>query len=222
MHFIYPKLCLNCAKTLMAQEELLCLECIELLPFTQYHDIVNNQSAQRFDGRIKYENITSSLYFTKDGLLQFLLHEFKYKGSKNVGLFLGNRFGQSLKKTNWIKDIDVIIPVPLHSNKYKSRGYNQSEIIAMSMGAILNVETNTTAFIRVRNTDSQTHKSRIERSENMDGAFALADKDSLVNKHILLLDDVLTTGATLEACYQTLKDVEGIKISIATIAIATA
>jgi ComF family protein len=221
LHFIYPSLCEGCGKTLIAQEEILCIECIALLPLTMYHCIAENQTVQRFAGRIVFENATSLAYYTKEGLLQHLLQEFKYRGNKRVGSFLGKKLGIALKKEGWSSNIDVIVPVPLHVKKSKSRGYNQSEIIAQQVAEILNVSIDNLNLIRIKNTDTQTRKSRIERAENMNEAFSVNDISAFSGKHILLLDDVLTTGSTIEGCVAALTAVRGIKISIATIGIAT-
>lgn len=221
LHFIYPRLCLGCAKTLMAQEDLLCIECNELLPLTDYHHILHNESYRRFEGRISVEQATSLAYYTKEGLLQYLLHEFKYKGNKKIAILLGSRLAFALSKTDWIKGIDLIVPVPLHEKKIQSRGYNQSDLIAQKISLDLSIPIHSSSLVRLRNTETQTHKSREQRTENMSYAFGLKDTSDLTNKHILLLDDVLTTGATLESCVQTLSAVPGIKVSIATIGIAT-
>lgn len=221
LHFIYPSLCEGCGKTLLSQEEVLCIECVALLPLTMYHRIAENQTAQRFAGRISFQNATSLAYYTKDGLLQYLLQQFKYRGNKRVGLFLGKKLGITLKKANWSAGIDIVVPVPLHTKKTKSRGYNQSEIIAQKVAEVLNVSIESQNLIRIKNTDTQTSKSRAERAENMKNAFLVKESSAFAGKHILLLDDVLTTGATIEGCVAALSTVAGIKISIATIGIAT-
>lgn len=221
LHFIYPSLCEGCGKTLLLQEEVLCIECVALLPLTMYHRIAENQTTQRFAGRIAFQNATSLAYYTKDGLLQHLLQEFKYRGNKRVGSFLGKKLGIALKKESWSSSIDVIVPVPLHVKKTKSRGYNQSEIIAQKVAEILNISIDNLNLIRIKNTDTQTSKSRVERADNMKKAFLVKESSAFAGKHILLLDDVLTTGATIEGCVAALSTVSGIKISIATIGIAT-
>ncbi len=205
----------------MSQEEILCIECAELLPLTKYHSIADNQTAQRLAGRISFEHASSWAYYTKDGLLQHLLQEFKYRGNKKIGAFLGKKMGMALQKTDWASTIDLIVPVPLHRQKTKTRGYNQSEILAQEVAGRLKIPVDCENLIRVRNTDTQTHKNRMERADNMNGAFRAKELSAFAGKHILLLDDVLTTGATIEGCVIALSEAEGIKISIVTIGIAT-
>ncbi|MDI9320852.1 MAG: hypothetical protein QM530_10340 [Phycisphaerales bacterium] len=219
LHFVYPTLCLGCARSLLQQEEVLCIECAGNLPLTNYHHIADNETAARFVGRIKLKHATSFAYFTKDGLLQKMLHQFKYHNHPKVGLFLAKRFAHLLKKTDWIKEIDLIVPVPLHKKKLDRRGFNQSEIIATEIGRILNIAVDMNLLDRKVNTESQTRKSLVQRLENMDGVFQLK-KTSIAHQHILLLDDVLTTGATLESCFRTLQNLELVQISVATIGIA--
>lgn len=220
LQFVYPVLCEGCGKILLAQEEILCIECASLLPLTNYHHISNNETALRFAGRIPFEHATSLAYFTKDGLLQHLLQEFKYKGNKKVGNFFAKMLGNALSKTDWIRDIDVIVPVPLHREKSQFRGFNQSEVIAETLANQLGKHVNSRALVRLKNTDTQTHKTREQRAENMKHAFGIIGAKTLNQKHILLLDDVLTTGATIEGCVQALLEVEGVKISIVTIGVA--
>jgi ComF family protein len=190
------------------------------LPLTNYHHIPNNETEQRFVGRIPFFHATSFAYFIKDGLLQNLLHEFKYKNHTASGVFLAKRFAQSLLKTEWISQIDLIVPVPLHPKKLANRGFNQSEILARVLSTELGIPINNQVLLRVVNTESQTKKHRAQRVQNMEGAFKVIDELPLKGKHILLLDDVLTTGATIESCVEALKEVRDISLSIATIGIA--
>ena len=190
------------------------------LPETGYHHITDNETAIRFAGRIPFIHATSYAWFTNDGLLQHLIHGLKYRNKKETGYYLGQRFGRSLQDTDWISTVDMIIPVPLHPAKEAVRGYNQSLCIAEGLSSVLNIPASDKILLRVRDTESQTHKTRAERVNNMDGAFVIAENAELVDKHILICDDVLTTGATLEACALALMAAESIKISIATIGIA--
>lgn len=219
---IYPRQCMGCSKPLLAEEDTLCLNCnVYLLPRTAYHHIPNNETAGRFTGRVPVERATSLAYFTDGGLLQHLLHQLKYKGNKQVGRFLGTQLGYELQQTGWAQGIDGIIPVPLHKSKEQARGYNQSAVIAESMATVLQLPVWPNALQRILPTESQTNKTRIERIANMQGAFAVADAEVVTNKHVLLIDDVITTGATLEACALELLKQPGLRISIATIGIAT-
>jgi len=220
IHLFYPRLCEGCSKPLLKEEEVLCISCSLQIPETGYHDMEENETALRFAGRIPYINATSYAYFTNDGLLQHLVHGLKYRNKKETGYYLGRRFAASLQKTHWASTIDIIIPVPLHKAKKAKRGYNQSMLIGEGMSEILHIPVSEHILLRVRDTESQTHKTRAERVSNMADAFIINEKARLKGKHILLCDDVLTTGATLEACALALMKEESIKISIATIGIA--
>jgi ComF family protein len=224
VQLFFPRLCEGCCKPLLTAEEVLCIGCCLQLPETNYHHIADNETALRFAGRIPFVHATSFAYFTGDGLLQHLLHGLKYKGKKEIGHFLGRHFAQSMQQaipSNITLDpVDVIIPVPLHKAKKAKRGYNQSLLIAEGIGDMLHIPVSDQLLERTRDTESQTHKSRAERVNNMAEAFRIAGKAQLTGKHILLCDDVLTTGATIEACALALMKAEGIKISIATIGIA--
>jgi ComF family protein len=220
IHLFYPRLCEGCSKPLIAGEEVLCISCAVELPETNYHNIADNETALRFAGRIPFKHATTLAYFTNDGLLQHLLHGLKYKGKKEIGFYLGRRLGLQLRNTEWIDSIDQIVPVPLHIKKQHSRGFNQSAMIAQGISSVTNLPVTEGILTRVRNTETQTHKTRTERVNNMEGAFTVSQPGTITNKHILLCDDVLTTGATLEACALALLAEKGVKISIASIGIA--
>jgi ComF family protein len=220
VHLFYPRLCEGCSKPLHAGEQVLCISCNMQLPETNYSNIADNETALRFAGRIPFEYATTLAWFTNDGLLQHLMHGLKYKNKKEIGYCLGRRLGQSLQKTEWIHSVDMIIPVPLHPAKKAKRGYNQSMLIAEGMSGVLHIPAMEGILLRVRDTESQTRKTRAERVSNMAAAFTIHNPAQLKGKHILLCDDVLTTGATLEAYALTLQKEESIKISLVTVGIA--
>lgn len=220
VHLFYPRLCEGCNKALLGSEEVLCISCTLELPKTGYHHIPDNDTAMRLAGRIPFIHATSFAHFTNDGLLQHLLHGLKYTNKKETGIYLGKQFAYDLQKTAWIRSVDTIMPVPLHAKKEAIRGYNQSVLIGQGMSGALHIPLNSTALIRSRHTESQTQKTRAERLENMKEAFLVKDMSALKGKHVLLIDDVLTTGATLEASALALLQVQDIKLSIATIGIA--
>lgn len=220
IHLFYPILCEGCNKPLVKGEKVLCLSCGLQLPETQYHHIDDNETALRFAGRFPFTRATSLAYFTTDGLLQLLIHGLKYRNKKEAGHYLGRQLGRRIKNTDWGKTIDVIIPVPLHPAKQAKRGYNQSLLIAEGISEMLGVPANDQLLLRTRDTKTQTNKTRTERIDNMANAFCLNNIEQLKGKHVLLCDDVLTTGATLESCALALMKEESIKISIATIGIA--
>lgn len=220
-HLMYPRLCESCNKPLLAEEEVLCLNCnIYNLPRTAYHHIPENETFMRFVGRIPIVRASSFAYFTSEGLLQHLLHRLKYENRKEIGLFLGKQLGHDFKQLNWHHGIDLIIPVPLHPKKEASRGFNQATIIAQGVSEVLDIPVDTQSLYRKRFTESQTQKTREERLANMHEAFDIHNHSNLENKHILLIDDVLTTGATLEACAHAIQTAGNMKVSIATIGVA--
>ena len=219
VHLFYPRLCEGCTKPLLATEEVLCISCELEIPETNYHDTPGNETELRFAGRIPFSHASSFAYFTDDGLLQHLVHGLKYKNKKGNGYYLGKRFGQSLLTTDWVSSIDIIIPVPLHPAKEAKRGYNQSMLIAEGMSEALHKHASDKILLRIRDTESQTRKTRAERVDNMAGAFKVRENSGLAGKHILICDDVLTTGATLEACALALMTHDTLKISIVTIGI---
>jgi ComF family protein len=209
-HMFYPRLCEGCSKPLLAEEEVLCLNCsIYNLPRTAYHHIPENETFMRFAGRVNIEQATS------------LLHSLKYDGKKEIGTYLGRQLAYDLQQTGWSNGIDAIIPVPLHPKKEAERGFNQSLIIAEGMQDVLAIPVYDKMVRRTRFTETQTQKNREQRMENMLGAFEVITPAEAKNKHILIIDDVLTTGATLEACAHAFSGIDGIHISIATVGIAS-
>ncbi len=219
-HLFYPHLCEGCNKPLIANEWILCISCEAQLPETGNCTIPENETGLRFAGRIPYIYAASFAYFTDEGLLQHLIHGLKYKNKQDIGRYLGSIFGQQLNSSGWIKEVDMIVPVPLHPAKLAARGFNQSELIAAGISVATGIPVYNNILLRTRNTESQTKKSRSERVDNMKNAFCISENSNINGKHILICDDILTTGATIEACALTLSTEKSIKISIATIGIA--
>lgn len=221
-HLFYPRLCEGCSKALLQEEEVLCLNCsIYNLPRTAYHHIHENETFMRFASRVKIEKATTLAYFTAEGLLQHLLHRLKYEGKQEIGTYLGTQLGYDLQQVGWNSGIDAIIPVPLHPKKEALRGFNQAVVIANGMATVLKVPVWNDSVRRTRFTETQTKKTREERMENMKDAFEVINTEKIAGKHILLIDDVLTTGATLEACALSLLAIQGVRVSIATVGIAS-
>ena len=216
----YPRLCAGCATSLVRGEEVLCLNCLGDLPRTNYHLYNENPVSQIFEGRVNITLATSFCRFDKGGRLQHLLHELKYKGNCEVGQKMGILFGYDLIQSALFKDIDAIIPVPLHPKKEKKRGYNQSVEICKGLSESMNRPIITGNLLRTIHTASQTRKGRFERWENVSGIFNVKNDAELIGKHLLLVDDVVTTGATLEACCEPLLQIPGVRVSIATLASA--
>lgn len=219
INLFYPRVCLSCGEALMEQEETLCISCLLRLPKTGFHMHEENPVSRIFWGRVNIYAATSFLFFSKKGKVQSLIHHLKYKRQKEVGIVLGRLFGYELCKSPLFSDIDFIIPVPLHPKKLRQRGYNQSFMIAMGLKESLGSEVST-SLKRKTHTSTQTKKSRYQRWENVKDIFEIEEKEKLEGKSVLLVDDVLTTGATLEASASVLSEIPNIKISIATLAYA--
>lgn len=217
---LYPNVCMACNGPLAMGEDLICVACLMGLPKTQFHTDANNPVAQTFWGRVPLNAAFAYYYFEKGANVQRLLHNLKYNGQKALGEKLGLLYGSELKEGQWLGAVDVVLPVPLHKRKLRKRGYNQSEFFAIGMASALGAQTNTQTLVKTVATQSQTKKSREERVANVKEVFMLNNPESLKNKHVLLVDDVITTGATIEACVNVLAQVEGVKISVASIAYA--
>jgi ComF family protein len=217
---LFPQLCPACGESLMAGEPVICTDCRFNLPFTNFHLQPDNVVARQFWGKVNLQGAYALYYFAKGGKIQNLMHHFKYKGMQQIGILVGNIAGGQLKESNVFNTAELIIPVPLHKNRLKQRGYNQSTCFANGLSQIMNVGVDDESLVRTRYTETQTHRSRFLRFENMQEVFAVKNPEKLAGKHILLVDDVVTTGSTLEACALQLLQIEGVKLSIATIAYA--
>ncbi|MES2425815.1 MAG: phosphoribosyltransferase family protein [Bacteroidota bacterium] len=217
---IFPKLCPACGTELVANEPVICTDCHYNLPLTNFHLVADNIVAQQFWGKINVEAVYALYYFTKGGKVQNLMHHFKYNGMQQIGSLLGNIAGTQLITNEKFAHVDYIIPVPLHKTRLKERGYNQSTCFANGLAQKLNGIVDEGNLIRSRATQTQTHRSRFARFENMQNVFVVKDAQKLENKHVLLVDDIVTTGSTLEACAIPLLKIAGLKLSIATIAYA--
>ncbi|HLK30791.1 MAG TPA: phosphoribosyltransferase family protein [Puia sp.] len=217
-HLFFPHSCAGCGNDIISEGQILCIKCSSQLPLTGFELHDNNPIEKSFWGRVSINNGMSLLHFTKDSILQNLLHQFKYKGKKEIGFYFGKMMGNAILKSGRFKNIDALIALPLFASKEKRRGYNQSTVLCEGMSEILHIPILKNAVIRTTATETQTHKTRIERWQNIEGKFEIKNIPSLQNKHILLVDDVTTTGATLEACIIELLKAENIKLSIATLA----
>jgi ComF family protein len=189
------------------------------LPYTRFHNQRDNAVAQLFWGRTQVENATAYFVFRKGSRFQKILHKVKYRNHQNLGIELGRWFGQELSSTSF-NEIDCVVPVPLHWKKMKKRGYNQSDLIAQGIAETLNKPLATNIIKRIVENPTQTRKGRYERWTNVEGIFELCDSAATQNKHILLVDDVVTTGSTLEACASTILKAPGAKVSVAVLAMA--
>ncbi len=220
LNLFYPELCLACGNSLVSGEEAICLHCENTLPRTRFHDDRNNIVSQLFWGRVEIYTATSFLFFRRKGIVQQLMHQFKYKGEQNIGAYLAKLFGQELSQVSHYSTIDCILPIPLHPNKEKKRGYNQAAIIARGLADELGAPARTDLLLRADETSTQTKKSRYDRWENVSSAFKINPDKSFPYQHVLLVDDVITTGATIEACAQRILHDTKSKVSVATLALA--
>ncbi len=216
-HLAFPFNCFGCNTALEEDELPICKECFEHFPRTYYWRHEENTVEKLFWGKIKLVRACSYLFFTKGGIVQQLMHQLKYNSKVEVGHLLGKYFAQDLDE-HWYKDIDVVVPVPLHKDKLKSRGYNQCDSIVSAMAQEMQKSYQLTAVERIRANDSQTRKGRYERWINVNELFSVCQPQFLIGKHVLLIDDVVTTGSTLEACASAILTLPGTSVSIATIA----
>lgn len=219
-HLFFPKICYACGYPLGDSFDHICLRCRHELPQTKAHLMEENPIEKIFWGRLPLQNATSFLRFEKRSKVQHLIHFLKYKGIKEIGISLGKWAAEELSKDKFFKGIDGIVPVPIHKKKKQKRGFNQSEYIANGIGEITEIPVDTNLIHKEINTSSQTRKARFRRWQNVKTTFKLNLKvaDSFHNKHILLVDDVLTTGATVEACGKELLKIPSLKLSLLTMA----
>ena len=217
---LYPRLCFACNSNHVAKDQSICLSCEYKITPTVYHRMPDNIVAERFYGRVKIERATTAFSFVKGGLLQELIHKLKYDNRPEIGIELGKIYGNILRESGTWNNIDYVIPVPLHPKKKHQRGYNQAEMWGRGLAESLGIELRNDLLIRTDYTESQTKKSRTERFANVENVFSITDQTLLNNKKILLVDDVLTTGATLEACSNTLLNASELSVNIVCIALA--
>ncbi|MCK0188708.1 phosphoribosyltransferase family protein [Arenibacter sp. F20364] len=214
-----PILCFGCNAPLYRGEEHVCTVCRNQLPLTEYTFNAENPVDRIFYGRINIIKASSFLFFTEKGIVKSLIHYLKYKNQEQIGLFLGNWYGHILKENNFLNNIDYVVPVPLHRKKLRKRGYNQVALFAKTIADHIGAQYLEDILIKTANTRTQTKKSRILRWQNKQALYVLTDQEILRNKKVLLLDDVITTGATIEACATALSNTKGVNIFVASMAV---
>ena len=219
LELLFPSYCLTCSAPLAKGEDWVCTICCYDLPQTNYHQGIDNIIAQKLYGRLPIKYALSLYKFRKKSKVQALLHHIKYRHKPVIAKWLGRRYGVILKETSY-KSPDLIVPVPLHDSKFRQRGYNQSDYFAQGIAEVLKVPWSNQCLVRKRATSTQTKKNQLERFENVEGAFDVTDTLVIRDKHLLVVDDVITTGATLEACVTVLLAAGSRAISVATIAVA--
>ena len=217
---LFPRICYGCGNHLVKNEHLICTECYVVIPRTNFHTKKDNLAEQVFYGRCKIESAAAFSYFNKGSRIRKLIHSLKYDGIREIGHELGKIYGLSLKSSGFLDGVDFIVPVPLHKSKERTRGFNQSETIAVGISEATGLPLITNAIERRFATLTQTKHSKTDRWDNVEGVFALKNQELLAGKHILLVDDVITTGATMESCVNEILKAENAKVSLVALAYA--
>jgi len=220
LSLLFPRLCCGCSTHLLRNENLICTECYVVIPRTGYHLVKDNPVESLFWGRCTIEKAAAFSYYTRGSRIRKIIHKLKYDGIRAAGSELGRIYAASLRSSAFFDGIDFILPVPLHPDKEKKRGFNQAQCIAEGISEISGLPLLTDALIRIHESDTQTRRSRFERWTNVDGIFGVSADHDLSGKHLLLIDDVITTGSTIESCASELLKIEGVKVSVAAIAVS--
>ena len=217
-YLFYPSICSNCSEQLLQNENVICTFCRHDLPLTNFTSYTKNKVSAIFFGRVTIEKAYSLLLFRKEGITKNLIHDLKYRGNEGVGIFFGNWLGEILMKNKEFSTVDLIVPVPIHLKRKKIRGYNQVTKFGERLSTYLNIPFIEDVLVRQSSTKTQTLKARFERFNDLETKFLVTNTTQFKGKHLLIIDDVITTGATLEACAQALLKTPDIKISILTMA----
>lgn len=220
VNLFFPPVCSGCHSLLISNENVICTLCRHTMPLTNHHLNRENEAFKKFYGRIPVEYASALLYFHKRGIVQELIHNLKYKGQEEIGSVLGAWYAEDLKNLTILQSVDEIVPVPLHKRKLKERGYNQVANFGLVLSENLNIPFNGSLLIRNIYSKTQSRKSFLNRSDGIDAIFDTSFTEKDHNKHFLLIDDVITTGSTLEACSHALLKIPGAKISIVCMAMA--
>ncbi|WP_346317183.1 ComF family protein [Chitinophaga sp. YIM B06452] len=221
LHLFYPHACEGCGQELSSTEKILCISCSLQLPATGFQKIADNPAEKKFWGRVPMQHAMAGYYFYKQGVLQNLIHSFKYKKREDVAIFLGRQLGLLLRESAWWKEITALVPVPLHAAKARHRGYNQAALLAEGMAGVLECNVWADGLKRTAFSETQTRKSRTDRWTNVENIFAWNRHELKSSPHLLVVDDVMTTGATLEACAQAvLQAGNNVKVSACALACA--
>jgi len=218
-NLLLPRVCFGCNARLNGGEQLLCTVCRHHLPLTDYTFNDENRVDRIFYGRINIKKANSLLFFSNQGIVKNLIHNLKYRNQEQIGAFLGDWFGQQISENNYLEKVDYVIPVPIHKKRLKKRGYNQTSLFAQRLAFHLNSSYLDNVLIKTANTKTQTKKSRLARWYDNRSLYEVTDEKILENKKILLVDDVITTGATMEICAQPLKKIKGTIVYIASMAV---
>lgn len=220
LSILFPRYCVVCSTVLGKGEECLCTRCNIGLPRTNYHLENDNFMERLLWGRVPLERATSYFFYYRGSDYRKIIHGLKYTGQREVGRIMGAHFATEIRENGFFDSIDLIIPIPLHNKRLRKRGYNQSEMIARGISVVTGIPVKNSIVTRKRNTGTQTQQTVFHRSENMEQAFTFSTNEKVTDKHILLVDDVLTTGATIAACSKPLEDAGCSRISVITLGIA--
>jgi ComF family protein len=220
INLFFPKVCSGCNSFLVVNENVICTVCRHNIPLANHHLNPENEAFKKFYGRIPIMHTSALFYFHKKGIVQELIHNLKYKGHEEIGTILGEWYAEDLKKIELLQSVDEIIPVPLHRKKLKERGYNQVTAFGKALSSGLNLVYNDSLLIRNVYSKTQSKKNLLGRTEGIETIFDVTFTEKDHHKHFLLIDDVITTGATLEACSRALLKIPGAKISIVCMAMA--
>lgn len=220
LNVMFSPTCVACGEALVGDEHLLCLECLSHIPYTNFATMPDNPLEKLLEDTIPHATATSLMYFEKNEVSQSIIHGIKYYGNLHLAKLFGGQLGESIIESHRFDDLDMIIPVPLHPLRWMQRGYNQSREISRSISGKLGIPIGNHLIARTHYTTSQTRKSHHERSKNVSGAFKPHNLKQLNGKHVLLVDDVITTGSTVKACYAALTQAEGVRVSVASLAFA--
>jgi len=214
LHLLYPHNCEGCGTDNLNKDSFLCARCLSELPETGFFSVPDNPVEQKLYGRIKFEQAGAGFYFTKHGLLQHLIAQLKYKHNPEIGRFLGKLIGYQLMATSRFDNLEALIPLPLNNQREQFRGYNQAQLICEGINSVWQKEILNDVIIRTANTETQTHLHADNRWENVSDAFSIIDEEKLKGKHVALIDDVITTGASIESCGSELLKVDRLKLSV--------
>lgn len=214
VHLVYPELCMLCEENLPVKNAPFCVSCKIKTPYTDQFQVEQNELEERFLGRIKLEAAAALFHFQGGGNIENLIYQLKYKNRKDIGVMVGKEWAKQAKNSDRFKNLQGVIPIPLHKKKKADRGYNQCQLIALGVSEILEIPVIEDLLIKTKEISSQTNKGRVERLKNVLESFEITDTKKFENQHLLLVDDVITTGATVEAAANKLFNIDGLKLSL--------